>query len=59
MRGNSLKTLDLILSLSKDEAKISCFLSSLLKMVLPMVRQAHHEGQLVENPQPHPELVEG
>ncbi len=27
MRLNSLKTLDLILSLSKDEAKISCFSS--------------------------------
>ena len=30
MRINSLKTLNLILSLSKDEAKISCFFSSLL-----------------------------
>jgi hypothetical protein len=30
MRINSLKALDLILSLSKDEAKISCFFSSLL-----------------------------
>ena len=30
MRMNSLKTLDLILSLSKDEARISRFFSSLL-----------------------------
>ncbi len=30
MRAKPLKTRDLILSLSKDEAKISCFLSSLL-----------------------------
>ncbi len=45
MRGNPLKTLDLILRLPKDEAKVFCFFSSLLKMVLPMVRQAHHEGQ--------------
>ena len=29
MRTNSLKTLDLILSLSKDEAKTSCFFTSL------------------------------
>jgi hypothetical protein len=28
MRAKPLKTLDLILSLSKDEAKISCFFSS-------------------------------
>jgi hypothetical protein len=34
MRMNSLKTLDLILSLSKYEAKISCFFSSLLGWVL-------------------------
>jgi len=32
MRINSLKTLDLILSLSKDEAKLSGFFSSLLKV---------------------------
>ena len=30
MRAKPLKTRDLILSLSKDEAKISCFFSSLL-----------------------------
>ena len=30
MRAKPLKTHDLILSLSKDEAKISCFFSSLL-----------------------------
>jgi hypothetical protein len=30
MRSNPLKTLGLILGLSKDEAKISCFFSSLL-----------------------------
>jgi len=30
MRARPLKTRDLILSLSKDEAKISCFFSSLL-----------------------------
>jgi hypothetical protein len=31
MRAKPLKTRDLILSLSKDEAKISCLFSSLLK----------------------------
>ena len=30
MRAKPLKTRDLILSLSKDEAKISCFFSGLL-----------------------------
>jgi hypothetical protein len=34
MRINSLKTLNLILSLSKDAAKISCFFSSLLREIL-------------------------
>ena len=32
MRAKPLKTRDLILSLSKDEAKISCFFSSLLAL---------------------------
>jgi hypothetical protein len=32
MRAKPLKTRDLILSLSKDEAKISCFFSSPLKV---------------------------
>jgi len=31
MRAKSLKTRDLILSLSKDEAKISCFFSNLAR----------------------------
>jgi hypothetical protein len=29
------------------------------KTTLPMVRQAHHEDQPIENTQPHPEPVEG
>jgi hypothetical protein len=33
MRAKPLKTRDLILSLSKDEAKISCFFSSLLVLI--------------------------
>jgi hypothetical protein len=48
MRINSLKTLGLILSLSKDKASM-----------LPMVRQAHHEDELIEKTRPHPEPVEG
>jgi hypothetical protein len=32
MRAKPLKTRDLILSLSKDEAKISCFSSSLMAL---------------------------
>ena len=35
MRAKPLETRDLILSLSKDEAKISCFFSNLLGMVSP------------------------
>jgi hypothetical protein len=35
MRAKPWKTRDLILSLSKDEAKISCLFSSLLGMVSP------------------------
>jgi hypothetical protein len=35
MRVNSLKTLDLILSLSKDEAKLSGFFSSVLELARP------------------------
>ncbi|MGB7916801.1 MAG: hypothetical protein WCF79_16155, partial [Rhodomicrobium sp.] len=34
VRAKPLKTLDLILSLSKDEAKISCSFSSLLALCL-------------------------
>jgi hypothetical protein len=34
MRAKPLKTRDLILSLSKDEAKISCFFSGLLVLIL-------------------------
>ncbi len=47
MRANSLKTLDLILSLSKPHPEPvegwSQDFNSLLKTMLPMVRQAHHE----------------
>jgi hypothetical protein len=35
MRARPLKTRDLILSLSKDEAKTSCFFSSLLGCAPP------------------------
>jgi len=35
MRAKPLKTCDLILSLSKDEARISCFFSSLLDTFYP------------------------
>jgi hypothetical protein len=31
----------------------------LLETMLPVVRQAHHEDQLVESTRPHPEPVEG
>jgi hypothetical protein len=34
MRAKPLKTRDLILSLSKDKAKISCFFSGLLVLIL-------------------------
>ncbi len=39
MRINSLKTLNLILSPSKDEARFQ----QPAETMLPMVRQAHHE----------------
>jgi hypothetical protein len=41
MRAKTLKTRDLILSLSKDEAKISCFFSSLPAPPRATLRPAH------------------
>ena len=42
MRAKALKTRDLILSLSKDEAKISCFFNSLLVFVVALSLQVLH-----------------
>ncbi len=47
MRISSLKTLDLILSLSKDEAKISCFFSIL---TVPPSRKQSAPGDRVQKP---------
>jgi hypothetical protein len=47
MRAKSLKTRDLILSLSKDEAKISCFFTGLRKVkAMLAIAGARHRRRL-------------